>query len=371
MGGLTDPLIDGDFAIPNDIAIDFDPQVTSVRLFVIDIDANDTVTIRAFDGDTEVDSATASAGDAGTGNAKSTEFFVQAGSITRVQAEITGTPNSIGWAIDFVTFTRPCEGAGCGPLTEIAQESAPGAGDFDDNVLGSLLIFPWTGSAATFYAYDIPEGDSWNGQSLTPVEQRSHLLMSATLDGVTLNVVHDRAIPNDPDGGRAEMMVEVVGDPDGLVRTVEDDPQGVGGDDYTGEDGESVFTSSLVWGTCCTDGYALSGFNGDPWTAYVQFADVDGNPDNNVIEGMNEWVAYSADGGQIALALEEGRRVRLVGLPCPADCNGDTILNIIDFVCFQTQWQAQTEQGDCDGNGVYNIIDFVCFQQAFQNGCGF
>jgi len=54
---------------------------------------------------------------------------------------------------------------------------------------------------------------------------------------------------------------------------------------------------------------------------------------------------------------------------CPGDCDGNGQLNILDFVCFQQQWQQQTDFGDCDGNGAYNILDFVCFQQAFQSGC--
>jgi hypothetical protein len=54
---------------------------------------------------------------------------------------------------------------------------------------------------------------------------------------------------------------------------------------------------------------------------------------------------------------------------CPADCDGNNVLNILDFVCFQGEWQAQTEFGDCDGNGQYNILDFVCYQGDFQAGC--
>ena len=54
---------------------------------------------------------------------------------------------------------------------------------------------------------------------------------------------------------------------------------------------------------------------------------------------------------------------------CPADCNGDGVLNILDFVCFQGEWQSQTGAGDCDGNGLYNILDFVCYQGTFQQGC--
>jgi len=54
---------------------------------------------------------------------------------------------------------------------------------------------------------------------------------------------------------------------------------------------------------------------------------------------------------------------------CDADCNGDGVLNILDFVCFQGAWQNQAPFGDCDGNGLYNILDFVCYQDLFQQGC--
>lgn len=54
---------------------------------------------------------------------------------------------------------------------------------------------------------------------------------------------------------------------------------------------------------------------------------------------------------------------------CVADCNADGQLNILDFVCFQSEWQNQTSLGDCDGNGQFNILDFVCFQGLFQAGC--
>ena len=57
------------------------------------------------------------------------------------------------------------------------------------------------------------------------------------------------------------------------------------------------------------------------------------------------------------------------GMGCPADCNGDGVANILDFVCFQQEWQNQTAFGDCDGNGTYNILDFVCYQGVFAEGC--
>jgi hypothetical protein len=57
------------------------------------------------------------------------------------------------------------------------------------------------------------------------------------------------------------------------------------------------------------------------------------------------------------------------GGSCFADCDGNGLLNILDFVCFQAEWQNQTGAGDCDGNGLYNILDFVCFQGEFVKGC--
>ena len=54
---------------------------------------------------------------------------------------------------------------------------------------------------------------------------------------------------------------------------------------------------------------------------------------------------------------------------CPADCNEDGELNVLDFVCFQGEWQAQSDVGDCNGDGAYDILDFVCFQGQFVAGC--
>jgi len=55
--------------------------------------------------------------------------------------------------------------------------------------------------------------------------------------------------------------------------------------------------------------------------------------------------------------------------PCPADCNGDGVLNILDFVCFQGLFQSGDDDADFNGDGVLNILDFVAFQGAFVEGC--
>jgi hypothetical protein len=54
---------------------------------------------------------------------------------------------------------------------------------------------------------------------------------------------------------------------------------------------------------------------------------------------------------------------------CIADFNGDGMLNILDFVAFQTAFVKGDPGADVNGDGVLNILDFVAFQQLFQAGC--
>lgn len=371
VAGLTDPAVNGDYTTSDDdMLIEFDPPVTSIRLYIVDIDGADTFTVRAFEGPDEVGAVTKSAGDQGTGNGVSTQFFLAAPSITSVVVDAPAGAG-IGYAVDFISFTRPCDGSDCGALIELSQESAPGAGDFNSNILGNLLAYPYNSSAKSLYAYDVPEGDSWNGLILTPVADRSHLLFAETTDGLTLVVVHDRAIPNDPDGGRAETRVEVFNDPDGLVRTVEDDPESLEEGPYTGEPGDSVFTAIQRWDTCCTDGYALSGLSGD-WTAILEFTDTDGNGGTASIAGLSEWAAYSADGSEIVLALEENRRIRarlVPGQDCRADFNNDGVANSIDVLAFLNAWAAGDPRADYNGDGDINTLDVITFLNVWVAGC--
>jgi len=59
----------------------------------------------------------------------------------------------------------------------------------------------------------------------------------------------------------------------------------------------------------------------------------------------------------------------ILGLDCPADCNGDGMLNIVDFVCFQGLFAANDPAADCNGDGMLNVLDFVCYQSDFEGGC--
>jgi hypothetical protein len=60
---------------------------------------------------------------------------------------------------------------------------------------------------------------------------------------------------------------------------------------------------------------------------------------------------------------------------CYANCDDSTaapILNVNDFVCFQTKFAAGDPYANCDGSTtppVLNVNDFVCFQSKFAAGC--
>ncbi len=353
---LTDPVVDGDPFAPAAVRMDFDPPVTSVRFFVTDIDATDAFLATARAGDRVVDTASATVGDPGAGNGQSAPVLLQdpEGGITSVVLEPTGG-EIVGWALDFLTFTRPCPEGTCGPRVRIAQETAPGAGDFVPR--GELLAFPWSGDAASFYAYDVPEGESWNGPlGLEP--DRSVLVLGNTVEGLVLALVHDRAVPDDPDGGEAETRIRVLGSETASI-LVRDDPFL----DAYGEDPDGVeFTARHRWDTCCTDGYAVGPLLCGA-RAFVSFDDVDGDPGTPTIEGLDSWVAASADGGLIELALEPGRRVRLTVVPdaaCPADLNCDEQVTLADLLILLSSWGPCDQCiADIDGGGAVGFEDLV------------
>jgi probable HAF family extracellular repeat protein len=61
--------------------------------------------------------------------------------------------------------------------------------------------------------------------------------------------------------------------------------------------------------------------------------------------------------------------------PCYPNCDGSTtapILNVNDFICFQSLFASGDPRANCDGSTnppILNVNDFVCFQSAFAAGC--
>jgi len=61
--------------------------------------------------------------------------------------------------------------------------------------------------------------------------------------------------------------------------------------------------------------------------------------------------------------------------PCYANCDGSNIppvLNVSDFICFQSRYAANDPYANCDGSSVppvLNVNDFICFQSRYAAGC--
>jgi len=56
---------------------------------------------------------------------------------------------------------------------------------------------------------------------------------------------------------------------------------------------------------------------------------------------------------------------------CPADCDANGQLNILDFVCFKGLYDVSSACADVNGDGALNIYDFITFQTEFQAGCDY
>lgn len=54
---------------------------------------------------------------------------------------------------------------------------------------------------------------------------------------------------------------------------------------------------------------------------------------------------------------------------CLADFDGSGILDVADFLAFQSAFDAGDALADLDGDGAFTIFDFLAFSNAFQDGC--
>jgi hypothetical protein len=54
---------------------------------------------------------------------------------------------------------------------------------------------------------------------------------------------------------------------------------------------------------------------------------------------------------------------------CEADFHTDGVLDILDFIAFQSAWNGADPLADCNADGLFDILDFVCYQELFVRGC--
>jgi hypothetical protein len=182
----------------------------------------------------------------------------------------------------------------------VSQESSPGAGDFNANVLGYIEPYTTSGTAAQYFAYGIGFGASFNGPAPDLVSDESQLfLVDSAVDGLTLFIVHDK--PQDGSGGQDRVQIDLSSA--GADVLVKDDP----GEAVVKSNGDKTFSALHTWAPCCTDGYVIGPISDAGFPAYVQFSQ------RSSYQGgqLETWAAASSAGPSLPLALEEGRQVRL------------------------------------------------------------
>ena len=190
----------------------------------------------------------------------------------------------------------------------VAQESRPGAGDFDRHILGYIdAYFEKEKTASEFYSDEDVADYSFNGTNPRLRADTSHLFFVTVKEGLTLFIVHDK--PNDPDGGVAIMRLQVEGDPNGARILVFDDPYS-DWDSFKVHPGGRRFSTWHRWFGCCTDGLVLGSLEGS-WKIFLEFPQKDEAAGTGTIFGLKFWNAISPDGKHVSMKLEKGRRVRL------------------------------------------------------------
>lgn len=211
------------------------------------------------------------------------------------------------------------------PILTVMQESAPGVGDFNANVLGTVRAWRTALSPSQFYAFD---GCSYQGDAIDPVEARVTTFFAQTSVGLTLYQQHGA-----PGGGgaRAEFRMELT-------------PR-MSGETYR------IYTPSAWSWWYCTN----SGWRRDEWDTGSTPCDfgfsrwpLDGaftltllfkqkyfectgdfeSPNTPPFQGLLDWMIQSSSGPRVELQLVENRRVRIV--PCNSPSISEDLVRCVE-----------------------------------------
>jgi hypothetical protein len=101
--------------------------------------------------------------------------------------------------------------------------------------------------------------------------------------------------------------------------------------------------------------------------------DFNGTPDQTYLaDGVNQISSAFGTGwgiGAFNASVFDNWNVGPAVAGCYPDCDGDTLLTLADFGCFQTKFGLGDPYADCDGDTLLTLADFGCFQTAFGLGC--
>jgi hypothetical protein len=178
----------------------------------------------------------------------------------------------------------------------VSQETSPGAGDFDRNVLGFIEALNTDGSAASFYRYEYRR---YGNTAPVLTSKTSHLFFVNGSDGVALFVVHNSPNRNESSSSPVAAIrarFELSG---GTASILQSDDR----DEATSSGGGTVFTTRMLYPASNTDGMVV-GTLPVGFTILGQFTE----PPRGLEGG---WLVISADGTVFPLQMVPGQRVRL------------------------------------------------------------
>ncbi len=92
------------------------------------------------------------------------------------------------------------------------------------------------------------------------------------------------------------------------------------------------------------------------WPTAVVLADLDG-------DGRLDMAASNRTDDNVSVLLNRSCAT------CFADCDGDGVLSLADFGCFQARFLRADPWADCNLDARLSVADFGCFQTAFVLGC--
>jgi len=178
----------------------------------------------------------------------------------------------------------------------VSQETSPGAGDFDNNVLGFVKALQSDSGAADFYKYGLA-GPNYGNSVPRITALASHLFFVNASDGLALFVVHNTSNRAETSvAGTAETRFELSGGSATILQADDNEEKGTIA-------GGTVFTTKMRWAGANTDGMVIGALPVG-FTILGQFT----APPTGLGRG---WEVISADGSTIPLRLVPGQRVRL------------------------------------------------------------
>jgi len=90
-----------------------------------------------------------------------------------------------------------------------------------------------------------------------------------------------------------------------------------------------------------------------------------------LVEGVSYFIVHTGfandDQGPYQLQASGVGQVR--PFTCYADIDGNSQLDLFDFLAYQNLFDAGDLEADCDEDGDLTLFDFLCFQNAFDLGC--